>query len=73
MSLILLIALADHLYNSTWTQFLSSIQDVFMSRGFSEISEDVLAYILTSDNLKMDEARILEKVMEWINVNSVCN
>ena len=47
------------------------VQDVFKSRGFNEMSEDALAFVLKSDRLNMDEADILEKVTEWATVNSV--
>lgn len=47
------------------------IQEVFKSRGFNELSEDALSFILLSDRLKMDEEDILSKVMEWATVNSV--
>lgn len=46
-------------------------EEVFKSRGFTEMSEDTLAFILKSDGLRMDEVDILEKVTEWATVNSV--
>ena len=46
-------------------------QEVFKSRGFNEMSEDAVAFVLQSDRLRMDEADILEKVTEWATVNSV--
>lgn len=46
-------------------------EEVFKSRGFNEMSDDALAFVLKSDGLKMDEAEILEKVLEWATVNSV--
>ncbi len=44
---------------------------MFKSRGFNEMSEDALAFVLGSDKLRMDETVILEKVLEWATVNSV--
>ena len=46
-------------------------QEVFKSRGFNEMSEEAVAFVLQSDQLRMDEADILEKVTEWATVNSV--
>ena len=48
-----------------------SPQEVFKSRGFNEMSEEAVAFVLQSDRLRMDEADILEKVTEWATVNSV--
>lgn len=50
---------------------LSVPQEVFKSRGFNEMSEEAVAFVLQSDQLRMDEADILEKVTEWATVNSV--
>ena len=47
------------------------LQEVFKSRGFNEMSEDALSFVLRSDHLNMDEPDILEKVTEWATVNSV--
>ena len=44
---------------------------MFKSRGFNEMSEEAVAFVLHSDKLRMDEADILEKVTEWATVNSV--
>ncbi len=44
---------------------------MFKSRGFNEMSDDALAFVLGSDKLRMDEAVILERVLEWATVNSV--
>lgn len=35
------------------------------------MSEEAVAFVLQSDQLRMDEADILEKVTEWATVNSV--
>lgn len=35
------------------------------------MSDDALIVVLQSDRLKLDEAEILEKVLEWATVNSV--
>ncbi|KAL5487219.1 hypothetical protein EMCRGX_G019796 [Ephydatia muelleri] len=43
-------------------------EEVFKSRGFTEMSEDALAFILKSDGLRMDEIDIVEKVTEWATV-----
>ena len=37
------------------------------------MSDDALAFVLRSDRLRLDEAEILEKVLEWATVNSVSN
>ena len=47
------------------------IQEVFVSTGLNEMSEDSLAFVLKSDKLKLDELEILEKVKEWASVNAV--
>ena len=44
---------------------------MFDSKGFNEITEDTLSYLLQSDKLSMEEADILEKVKEWANISSV--
>lgn len=44
---------------------------VFKTRGFTELSDDTLSYILGSDNLMADEGEILKAVKEWATVNSV--
>ena len=44
---------------------------VFRSRGFTEMSEEALIYILQSDKLMADEGEILKAVKEWATVNSV--
>ncbi|XP_064385896.1 BTB/POZ domain-containing protein 19-like [Halichondria panicea] len=44
---------------------------VFKSRGFNEMSDDALTFVLRSDKLRLGEAEILEKVLEWATVNSV--
>ncbi len=46
-------------------------EEVFKGRTFNEISEDALVSILMSDRLQMDEGDILDKVTEWVTVNSV--
>ncbi len=46
-------------------------QVVFKSRGFNEMSDDTLTFVLKSDKLRLGEAVILEKVLEWATVNSV--
>ena len=58
----------SHLFVHTLTKYL---QAVFKSRGFNEMSEDALAFVLKSDKLRLDEEEILEKVLEWATVNSV--
>ena len=52
---------------------LHLLQEVFKSRGLNEMSDDALAFVLRSDRLRLDEAEILEKVLEWATVNSVSN
>ncbi len=44
---------------------------MFKSRGFNEMSDDALTFVLRSDKLRLGEAEILEKVLEWATVNSV--
>lgn len=46
-------------------------EEVFKSRGFNEMSEEAVAFVLQSDLLRMDEADILDKATEWATVNSV--
>lgn len=46
-------------------------EEVFVSTGLNEMSEDSLAFVLKSDKLKLDELEILEKVKEWASVNAV--
>lgn len=48
---------------------------VFKTRGFTELSDEALSFILKSDNLMADEGEILKAVKEWATVNSVrdCN
>lgn len=46
---------------------------VFASKGFNEMSEETLVFILKSDKLDMEESDILEKVKEWANISSVVN
>ena len=48
-----------------------TVQEVFKSQGFNELSEDALSFVLQSDQLQMDEEDILAKVTEWATVNSV--
>lgn len=50
---------------------LFSLQSVFESKGFSEVSADTLSYLLQSDRLAMEEEDILDKVKEWANISSV--
>ncbi len=35
------------------------------------MSDDALTFVLRSDKLRLGEAEILEKVLEWATVNSV--
>ena len=49
----------------------ASLQEVFNSRSFNELSDDSLSAILMSDKLRLDEGDILDKVTEWATVNSV--
>ena len=44
---------------------------MFESKGFNEMSEETLVYVLKSDKLNMEESDILEKVKEWANISSV--
>ena len=44
---------------------------VFKTRGFTELSDEALSFILRSDNLMADEGEILKAVKEWATVNSV--
>ena len=47
------------------------VKAVFASKGFNEMSEETLVFILKSDKLDMEESDILEKVKEWANISSV--
>jgi hypothetical protein len=46
-------------------------EPVFKTRGFTELSDDALSFILRSDKLMADEGEILKAVKEWATVNSV--
>jgi hypothetical protein len=48
-----------------------SLQKVFGSPHFAELSDDTLAYILQSDKLKSDEVKIFNAVQQWGTVNMV--
>ena len=44
---------------------------MFDSKGFEELSEDTVCFILASDNLMLDEMEIYNCVRRWANVNAV--
>ena len=46
-------------------------EDVFSSVKFKEISEHALQCVLESDKLRIDEAKLIEYVKEWANINAV--
>lgn len=46
-------------------------QDVVQTRGFHELSDTVLAQVLRSDRLAVDELDLVQAVREWAHVSSV--
>ena len=51
--------------------FEQNTMEVFHTKGFNELSDTTLAYILLSDELTMDEYEILKAIKGWAVVNSV--
>ena len=47
------------------------LQSVFDSKGFEELSEDTVCFILASDNLMLDELELYNSIRRWANVNAV--
>lgn len=46
-------------------------QEVVRTRGFHELSDTVLAQVLRSDRLAVDELDLVQAVREWAHVSSV--
>lgn len=47
------------------------LQEVVRTRGFHELSDAVLARVLRSDRLAVDELDLVQAVREWAHVSSV--
>ena len=47
------------------------VQVVFQSRGFHELSEETMIFVLKCNGLQLDEGEVLKHVKEWASVNSV--
>ncbi|KAL7985133.1 hypothetical protein Chor_003703, partial [Crotalus horridus] len=45
-------------------------QEVIQTRGFLELSEQAMQIILQSDNLAIDEVKLIHAVREWAHVGS---
>lgn len=45
--------------------------EIFQTKGFNELSDTTLAYIMQSDELNMDEYELLKAIKSWAVVNSV--
>ncbi|XP_065184982.1 BTB/POZ domain-containing protein 19-like [Sycon ciliatum] len=57
---------------STCKQFIEShTAVVFQSRGFHELSEETMIFVLKCNGLQLDEGEVLKHVKEWASVNSV--
>ena len=46
--------------------------EIFQTKGFNELSDNTLSYILQSDELSLDEYDLLKAIKGWAVVNSVC-
>uniref|UniRef100_A0A8C6ZYE8 BTB domain containing 19 n=1 Tax=Nothoprocta perdicaria TaxID=30464 RepID=A0A8C6ZYE8_NOTPE len=49
---------------------LAFIEDLVRTRGFQELSDAVLARVLRSDRLAVDELELVQAVREWAHVSS---
>lgn len=63
----------DGLKQKTLEYIEANTKAVFDTKAFEELSEDTLCTILSSDNLMMDEADVLQAVLRWANVNSAAS
>lgn len=70
---------ADWCQSSQWKHLPSSffcvcvclVKAVFKTRGFHEMSEETLIFLMQSDGLQLDEGEILKAMKDWASVNSV--
>lgn len=58
----------------SWYQYPGAVvcwQAVVRTQGFHELSDVVLAWVLRSDRLAVDELDLVQAVREWAHVSSV--
>jgi len=51
--------------------FEQHTEEIFQTKGFNELSDNTLSYILQSDELALDEYDLLKAIKGWAVVNSV--
>ncbi|ELU03333.1 hypothetical protein CAPTEDRAFT_140761, partial [Capitella teleta] len=61
----------DQLKDAAVQYIASNTAKVFQSKGFNELSDTALSYILKCNKLMMDEMEIVKHVTDWSTVNSV--
>ncbi|KAL8584279.1 hypothetical protein ACOMHN_014698 [Nucella lapillus] len=61
----------DDLKRKTLEYIENNTKVVFESKGFEELSEDTLCFILSSDKLMLDEMEVYAYVRRWASVNAV--
>jgi len=60
----------DNLKRTLLPFFEQHTSEIFQTKGFNELSDVTLSYILQSDELNMDEYEILKSIKSWAQVQS---
>ncbi|XP_013397826.1 BTB/POZ domain-containing protein 19 [Lingula anatina] len=61
----------DELRDKTMDYIEQNTENIFKTKGFHEMSEEAISYVMTSDKLDIDEVDVISAVREWATVNSV--